>query len=542
MTDNGTILVVDDTLASLKLLSDTLKAEGYVIRPAQSGELALRSAMLNPPELILLDIRMPGIDGFETCRQLKAQPQTRNVPVIFLSAMSEIDEKIQGFSLGAVDFVSKPFQREELLARVRTHLALFRLGSHLESVVDQRTQALRDSEARFRSLIEAIPQQVWTAQANGALDYMSISMSRYFGQDVGVSNKGGWHEFIHPDDMSLHQQSWENSLNSGQCYEIDFRLRRADGGYRWHVGTALPIKDTHGAVVKWFGTNTEISERKQAEQTLRQVNEDLEMRVEERTIELRQAMAQIVETQKLASLGVLVAGVSHELNTPLGNIVMMTSALSDRIGDFLDVAHEGKLTRGGLNFALTEWKNACDIVVRNAQRANGLIDSFKRVSVDQANQHRRKFDLRETLQDILITLAVMIRRAKITTEIHVPDGIEMDSFPGHLEQILSNLIVNSIRHGFDGMEGGCITISAKEKNGWVDLIYLDNGRGIAKEFQSRVFEPFYTTKLGQGGSGLGMSIVHNLTHAIFKGRVKLESEIGQGVHLTFSLPCVTPLT
>ncbi len=117
MTDKGTILIVDDTLASLKLLSDILMAEGYAVRPAQSGELALRSASMNPPALILLDIRMPGIDGFETCRRLKDNAQTKDVPVIFLSAMTEIDEKVQGFAIGAVDFVSKPFQREELLAR-----------------------------------------------------------------------------------------------------------------------------------------------------------------------------------------------------------------------------------------------------------------------------------------------------------------------------------------------------------------------------------------------------------------------------------------
>jgi putative nucleotidyltransferase with HDIG domain len=157
MTDKGKILAVDDTPASLKLLSDILKDEGYEVRSAISGELALNSAINNPPELLLLDIRMPEMDGFEVCRRLKAHPETRGVPVIFVSALSETDEKVQGFELGAVDFVTKPYQREELLARVRTHLEVNRLRNHLEDLVNERTQELKESEKNLRaSLLDFI--------------------------------------------------------------------------------------------------------------------------------------------------------------------------------------------------------------------------------------------------------------------------------------------------------------------------------------------------------------------------------------------------
>lgn len=151
MTHKGNILAIDDTPASLKLLSDLLKEEGYDVRSAISGELALHSAVSKPPELILLDIRMPEMDGFEVCRRLKAQPETRDVPVIFVSALSDTDEKVKGFELGAVDFVTKPYQREELLARVRTHLEVDRLRNHLEELVDERTSALRQSEKNLRA-------------------------------------------------------------------------------------------------------------------------------------------------------------------------------------------------------------------------------------------------------------------------------------------------------------------------------------------------------------------------------------------------------
>lgn len=155
MANKGRILAVDDTPASLKLLSDILNEQGYEVRAAINGELALHSAINNPPELVLLDIRMPGMDGFEVCRQLKAHPKTRDIPVIFVSAVSETGEKVQGFELGAVDFVTKPYQREELLARVRTHLEVDRLRNHLEELVQERTRELRDNLLDFVTAIGA---------------------------------------------------------------------------------------------------------------------------------------------------------------------------------------------------------------------------------------------------------------------------------------------------------------------------------------------------------------------------------------------------
>ncbi|MGZ4959036.1 MAG: HD-GYP domain-containing protein [Methylomonas sp.] len=153
MINKGKILAVDDTPASLKLLTDILNEEGYEVRAALNGQLALHSAISNPPELVLLDIRMPETDGFEVCRQLKAHPETRAVPVIFVSALSETNEKVEGFELGAVDFVTKPFQREELLARVRTHLEVYRLRNHLQEVVAERTGELKENLLEFVTAI-----------------------------------------------------------------------------------------------------------------------------------------------------------------------------------------------------------------------------------------------------------------------------------------------------------------------------------------------------------------------------------------------------
>lgn len=151
MASSGSILAVDDTPASLKLLTDILREAGYDVRSARTGQIALKAALSEPPELILLDIRMPDMDGFELCRLLKSRPQLADIPVIFVSALSETEEKVQGFALGAVDFVTKPYQREELLARVRTHIELHRLRSRLEEMVKARSAALIESEKKLRT-------------------------------------------------------------------------------------------------------------------------------------------------------------------------------------------------------------------------------------------------------------------------------------------------------------------------------------------------------------------------------------------------------
>jgi putative two-component system response regulator len=159
MSDHGKggILAVDDNPSSLRLLNDLLSAEGYKVRSAINGELALTAATAEPPELILLDASMPGLDGFEVCRRLKLLPNLREVPVIFVSAISEIPEKLKGFEIGAVDYVTKPFQREELLARVRTHLELHRLRNQLEERVEERTTSLIESKRQLKqTLLESV--------------------------------------------------------------------------------------------------------------------------------------------------------------------------------------------------------------------------------------------------------------------------------------------------------------------------------------------------------------------------------------------------
>jgi signal transduction histidine kinase len=288
----------------------------------------------------------------------------------------------------------------------------------------------------------------------------------------------------------------------------------------------------------------EIKVRQAAEEALREhearMREVLEQRIEERTRELKTATEQLVESEKLALLARVVAGVAHELNTPIGNIVTIASTLEERIKEIGKSVRAGTLTKHALETAVEECADASVMIVRSSQHAGELVDSFKKVAVDTASQRRRKFDLRDTMADIVNTLGTMMRHAHVTSDLQIPPGIQMDSFPGYLEQIFSNLIINSIHHGFEDRGSGHIQITGRVLKDSVEIVYRDDGIGIAPEFHHKVFEPFYTTKLGQGGSGLGMFIVFNLTHAALKGDIRLESAVGEGLTLTLTMPVVTP--
>ncbi|MCQ8105711.1 EAL domain-containing protein [Methylomonas sp. SURF-2] len=283
MTNKSKILVVDDTLASLKLLSDLLKAEGYEVRSAISGELALESAISNPPDLLLLDVLMPGMDGFEVCRRLKANPNTRHVPVIFISALSDTDEKVQGFGLGAVDFVTKPYQREELLSRVRTHLEIERLRNHLEDMVLERSLRLAESETRLlsslndsmfanaqlRTLLHTIPELVWLKDPNGVFLTCNRQFERFLGAaEADIIGKTDY-DFVDRELADCFRANDLKTVAAGQVQANEEWLTFADNGYRGLFETLkTPMRDSAGKLIGVLGIARDITERKAAEEQI----------------------------------------------------------------------------------------------------------------------------------------------------------------------------------------------------------------------------------------------------------------------------------
>lgn len=281
----------------------------------------------------------------------------------------------------------------------------------------------------------------------------------------------------------------------------------------------------------------EIEERKRAHAALEREREEQKVLI----VRLEQAMSQLVQAEKMAALGSLVAGVAHELNTPLGNSLTVASALTEVTRNFTDRFNAGNLSKQALLDFIAQCCEAAQLIERNSQRAAALIGNFKQVAVDQTSMRRRKFDLRQALDEVLSTLQPNLRHTRHRLAVEVEPGIELEGYPGPIEQIIANLLTNSLLHGLDGIDEGIIRISAEPRGqDHVALTFSDNGIGMSEATVRRAFDPFYTTKLGKGGSGLGLYIVYNLATVVLGGTIKLASSPGQGARFELLLPRLAP--
>ena len=295
----------------------------------------------------------------------------------------------------------------------------------------------------------------------------------------------------------------------------------------------LKLLQDLGALVE-----TEI-QRGQLVDTLKIQNTRLQVEIEERINAekaLRDTQRDLIATEKLASLGALVAGISHEINTPVGIGITASSHLRETITAFATLFSGGTLKRSDLENLINSVRDLNGIVEENLQRASTLIKSFKEVAVDQTADDERSFFLKEYVNQIVISLSPKFRSRAINV---VLDGIDeliyLKTTPGPISQIITNLIINSLVHGFDMNQSGQIKIAATRNSDELQLTYSDNGKGIAPENIEKIFDPFFTTRRSHGGSGLGMHLVYNIVTKKYRGRVKCESEINKGVTFQMSL-------
>ena len=262
----------------------------------------------------------------------------------------------------------------------------------------------------------------------------------------------------------------------------------------------------------------------------------LEELVNERTQALKHAQQELIEQEKMASLGGLVAGVSHEINTPMGLAITAASGMNDFSNDIIAKVESKTLTRSDLAKYADNVKESNRIILNSLERARELVASFKQVAVDQTSEQRRCFNMKDFLQDVRHSTRSLYSRGSHRLVINCPANIEIDSFPGTLFQIISNLIQNSVIHGFDGMTSGVIEIQVKMDDDSVVLTYTDNGKGMSEDVLEKAFEPFFTTKRGSGGSGLGLHMVYNYVTQLLQGSIQLESQLEKGLHCEITLP------
>jgi len=281
---------------------------------------------------------------------------------------------------------------------------------------------------------------------------------------------------------------------------------------------------------------------------------NLEDKVKERTLEIemkkqelsnawekvQSAQQQLVESEKMAALGNLVAGIAHEINTPVGIGVTAASKLRSLTTEIQALYQDNKMKRSDLEKYFKSSLQGTEFVLNNLSRASELIQSFKQVAVDQSTEQKRTFELREYLDEILLSLHPKLKRTKHRITIHCEQEIILSSYPSAFYQIITNLIMNSLIHGFEHTTEGQISLQAKvkpDKN--LYLVYQDNGQGIAEMNLKNIFEPFFTTNRQGGGSGLGLHIVYNLVTHTLGGRIMCDSEFGYGVTFTIHIPLET---
>ncbi|MDP2368887.1 PAS domain S-box protein [Rhodoferax sp.] len=322
----------------------------------------------------------------------------------------------------------------------------------------------------------------------------------------------------------------------------DYVVHQSGGGVRNVIFHKATFRNPQGDVAGLIGVVLDVTDLKRAEQSLQDLNLQLEARVAARTGELEQAMGKLVHAEKLAALGSLVAGIAHELNTPIGNGLTVASALDFKVQAFTKSAATG-LRRSTLDQFVSEARLAADLLVRSMTRAAELVSNFKQVAVDQTSSQRRQFGLPALVDEIVFCLQPLVDESgcEVCTEIEAT--LALDSYPGPLGQVLSNLITNALIHGFEASAPGTVAVHARRVDSQRLLITLsDNGRGIDLADQRRIFEPFFTTRLGHGGSGLGLHVVHNIVTGVLGGQIEVRSSPGAGTTFLLNLPVAAPRT
>ena len=577
MNQGESILVVGDEPESLRLLTSLLAKEGYKVRPADSAESALDTLRTQLPDLILLDICMPGLDGLEVCQRVKVEEWSRLVPVIIVAAAREIEQRAEGLKLGAVDIITKPLRGAELVARVRTIMELGRLRANLEGRVTERTaelrrineklkleliegrrseRALRDLFACLRTQLElgrlradlehqvmegapepieaddplrpdlaedrrndqvlgengenfwqiadCVPAIIWTRAPGKETKLFNKQAAIFTGRTISDLRRHGWQMSVHAEDRDRYHRAVVHAFQTQEYFQLEYRLRRADGKYRWVLSTGVP-RFIRGSYIGHVGTILDVTD-------------------------LRRSQQHIFAAQKLETIGALAAGIAHNFNNMLGAIFAETDlAVTELPPDSAARDNLERITKIAIR--------ASEIVKLLMAYASGRDPAMQTVHVPPL------------VAEVLRSLKVSISKTTTLRTDFCPTLPPILANPLQIQQVILNLITNA----YEALEGhqGSIAVTANSirigpestvKNlgnlafgEYVALGVSDTGCGMTEEVQMRAFDPFYTTKFL--GRGLGLAVVQGIIRS-HHGDIHFSSVPGKGSSFEILLPCV----
>lgn len=416
------------------------------------------------------------------------------------------------------------------------------------------TATLRENESKFVGLFQRSPMPlVLVNRATRKILDVNDAWLQLFGfsaQEVLSHSAAELDLWVKPQE----QQALNKALESdGYVDRSEVLLRHKDGQTICCVVTGRVIESA-GESCALF-SSLDVTQQHRMALELQELNQQLEQRVQARTeslaktnqelldamASLKTMQAELIRSEKLAALGSLVAGVAHELNTPIGTSFTVASTLQDHTRKIQQEVLSGGVRRKSFDDYLAAANQGLDILMRTLRRAVDLIGSFKGVAVDQASNLRRRFELQEMLQDLLHTLQPMCRKTPYVLSADLPEGIKMDSYPGAIGQVVTNCVTNALMHAFEGRAQGHMLLNARAiKPDQVEISFTDDGIGMDETVLRRVFDPFFTTKFGQGGSGLGMHIVNSLVTDVLGGTISLHSAPGEGLKVLIVIPLTAP--